>query len=105
MEDMPFLIDYADRARAEHAGLLDESARHNTMCSQQIIHRIGIKLVQSLIDLVGVLNFDNILGWSQNLLAVQDCGDLFQTQSVLLDSQRTMDRPDTVCFSQGRVCR
>ena len=47
------------------------------MCSQQIIHRIGVKLVQPFVDFIGILDFGNILGRGQHLLAVQNCGDLF----------------------------
>ena len=47
------------------------------MCSQQIVCRIRIKLIQTLVDLIGILDFGNILGRSQNLFLVQDCSVYF----------------------------
>ena len=55
------------------------------MGGQQIIHRVGIKLLQSLIDLISVFDLCNIFRRSQNLLAVENSGNLLQSQRVLLD--------------------
>ena len=59
------------------------------MSSQQIIHRIGVQFIQPLINLIGILDFGNILGRSQNLFAVQNCCHLLQRKDVLLNGQRT----------------
>ena len=62
MQDMPIAVYYTYRSSTEHARFSDQTTSHNTVSSQQIIYRIGIKLIQSLIDLIGVLDFGNILG-------------------------------------------
>ena len=74
---MPCLINYPNWAGTEYTGFLNQASHHNAMCSQQIIHRIGVKLVQPFVDFIGILDFGNILGRGQHLLAVQNCGDLF----------------------------
>ena len=74
---MPFLVNDADGLGAEHPGLIHQPPGHGAVSGQQVIHRVGVKLLQSLIDLIGIFNLGNIFGRSQNLLAVQNCGDLF----------------------------
>lgn len=87
MQNMSFLTYNANRPRAEHAGFLHKPASHDTVSSQQVVHGVGVKLVQPLVNLIGVLDLGNVLGRSQNMLAIQNSGDLFQTQGVLLDGK------------------
>ena len=84
---MPFLIYNANGLGTEHTGLIHQATCHDAMGGQQVIHRKGIKLVQSLIDFVSVLDLCNIFRRSQNLLAIENSRDLFQCQRVLLDGQ------------------
>lgn len=105
MQDMPFLINDADMLGAEYTGLIHQPTGHNAVSSQEVIHREGIQFIQPLINLVSVLDLHNIFGRSQNLLAVQNCRDLFQCQRVLLDGQRAMNCPDAIGASQHRVSR
>ena len=100
---MPFLVNDADRFGAEHPGLIHQPPGHDAMGGQQVIHRKGIKLVQSLVDFVSILDLGNILRRSQNLLAVEDSRDLLQSQRVLLDGQRAMNCPDAIGAPQSRV--
>ena len=73
------------------------------MGGQQIIHGVGIKLLQSLIDLISVFDLCNIFRRSQNLLAVENGGNLLQSQRVLLDGQGAMNCPDAIGAPQSRV--
>ena len=100
MQDMSLLIYNANRPRAEHAGFFYKSAGHNAVSRQQIIHGIRIKLVQALVNLISVFDLGNIFGWCQNMLAIQNGCDLFQTQRILLNGKRTMDGADTVGAAQ-----
>ena len=75
------------------------------MGSQKIIHGIGIKFIQSLINFVGILDFSNILGWSQDMFSVQHSSYLLQGEGVLLDSQRTMDGSDPITAPQRGIGR
>ena len=61
MQDIPFAVYYAHGPGTKRPGLFLQSPRHNAMGSQQIVHRIGIKFIQPLINLVGVLDLDYIL--------------------------------------------
>lgn len=49
---MPCLINYPNWAGTEYTGFLNQASHHNAMCSQQIIHRIGVKLVQPFVDFI-----------------------------------------------------
>ena len=49
------------------------------MSGQQVVHGVGVKLVQPLVNLIGMFDLGNVLGRSQNMFAVQNSGDLFQT--------------------------
>ena len=100
MQDMSLLIYNTDGPRAEHAGFFYKSAGHNAVSRQQIIHGIRIKLVQALVNLISVFDLGNIFGWCQNMLAIQNGCDLFQTQRILLNGKRTMDGADTVGAAQ-----
>ena len=61
MQDIPFAIHHTHRTCAEHAGFLHQAPRHDTVGSQQVIHRIRVKLIQPLINLIGIFDFSNIL--------------------------------------------
>ena len=100
MQDMPLLIDNAIRPRAEHAGLLYKPASHDTVSGQQVVHGVGVELVQPLVNLIGVLDLGNVLGRSQNMLTIQNGGDLFQAQSVLLNGKRAVNSADPIGAAQ-----
>ena len=75
------------------------------MSGQQVIHRIGVKLIQPLINLISILDLGNIFWRSQYLLTVENSRDLFQCQRVLLNGQRTMNCTDAIGTPQSRVGR
>lgn len=100
MQNMSFLTYNANRPRAEHAGFLHKPASHDTVSSQQVVHGVGVKLVQPLVNLIGVLDLGNVLGRSQNMLAIQNSGDLFQTQGVLLDGKGAVNGSDPIGAAQ-----
>lgn len=100
MQGMPLLIYNANGPRAEHAGFFYKSVGHSTVSGQQIIHGVRVKLVQTLVNLISVFDLGNIFGRSQNMLAVQNSGDLFQAQRVLLNGKRTIDGADAVATAQ-----
>ena len=104
VQDMPLAIHHTHRPGAEHAGLLHQTPCHDAMSGQQIVHRIGIKFIQPLINLIGIFDFGNILRWSQDMLTIQHSSYLLQRKGILLDSQGTMDGADAVGAAQGRVC-
>ena len=87
MQDMSLLIYNANRPRAEHAGFFYKSVGHNAMSCQQILHRVRVKLVQALVNLIGIFDLGNVFGRSQNTPAVQNGCNLFQAQSVLLNGE------------------
>lgn len=87
MQNMSFLIYNANRPRAEHAGFLYKPASHDTVSGQQVVHGVGVKLVQTLVNLIGVLDRGNVLGRSRNMFAIQNGSDLFQAQRVLLNGE------------------
>ena len=60
MQDTPLVIHHTYRPCAKHSQFFHQSPRHNTMGQQQIIHRIGINLIQTLVYLVGIFNLGNI---------------------------------------------
>lgn len=105
MQDMPFLIHDADRLGVEHASLIHQSARHDSVSGQQVIHRIWVQFIQPLVNLVGVFDLCNVFGWCQNLFPVKDGGDLLQGECVLLDGKGTMDCSDAIGAPKCRVCR
>ena len=100
MQDMSLLIHNANRSRAEHAGFFYKSAGHNTVSGQQVVHGVGVKVVQPLVNLIGVFDLGNVLGRSQNMLAIQNGGDLFQAQSVLLNGKRAVNSADPIGAAQ-----
>ena len=100
MQDMSLLIYNTDGPRAEHAGFFYKSAGHNTVSGQQIVHRIRIKLVQALVNLISVFDLSNVLGRSQNMFAIQNGSDLFQTQGVLLDGKGAVNGSDPIGAAQ-----
>ena len=100
MQDMSLLIYNTDGPRAEHAGLLYKPASHDTVSGQQVVHGVGVKLVQPLVNLIGVLDLGNVLGRSQNMLAIQNGGNLFQAQSVLLDGKGAVNGSDPIGAAQ-----
>ena len=100
MQDMSLLIYNANGPCAEHAGFLHKSASHDTVSSQQIVHGIRIKLVQPLVNLIGIFDLGNVLGRSQNTFAIQNGSDLFQTQGVLLDGEGGVNGADAVGAAQ-----
>ena len=97
---MTLLIHDANRPRAEHAGFFYKSAGHNAVSGQQIVHGIRIKLVQPLVNLIGVFDLGNVLGRSQNMFAIQNGSDLFQTQGVLLDGKGAVNGSDPIGAAQ-----
>ena len=105
MQNMPLLIHNADGPRAEHAGFLHKPASHDTVSAQQVVHGVRVKLVQALVNLISVFDLSNIFGRSQNVLAVQNSGDLFQTQGVLLDGKGAVNGADTVGAAQIGIAR
>ena len=100
MQDMSLLIYNANRPRAEHAGFLHKPASHDTVSGQQVVHGVGVKVVQPLVNLIGVFDLGNVLGRSQNMLAIQNGSDLFQTQGVLLDGEGAVNGADAVGAAQ-----
>ncbi len=64
IQDMSLLIYNANGPRAEHAGFLHKSASHDTVSGQQVVHGVGVKLVQPLVNLISVLDLGNVLGRS-----------------------------------------
>ena len=100
MQDMSLLIYNANWPCAEHAGFLHKSASHDTVSGQQVVHGVGVKLVQPLVNLIGVLDLGNVLGRSQNMLAIQNGGNLFQAQSVLLDGKGAVNGSDPIGAAQ-----
>ena len=100
MQDMSLLIYNTDGPRAEHAGFFYKSAGHNTVSGQQIVHGIRIKLVQALVNLISVFDLGNVLGRSQNMFAIQNGSNLFQTQSVLFNGKRTVNSADPIGAAQ-----
>ena len=80
-----FLVHHTHRSGAEHSRFLHQSPGHDAVSQKQIIHGIGVKLVQTLVYFVGVLDLSNVLWRSQYRLAVQHRRDLIQRQRVLLD--------------------
>ena len=73
------MVNYSDRTRTKYTGLCYQSSHHNSMCKKEVIHRVGIKLVQAFVDFIGILDLGNILVRCQHLFAVQYRGDLLQT--------------------------
>ena len=100
MQDMSPLIYNTDGPRAEHAGLLYKPASHDTVSGQQVVHGVGVKLVQPLVNLISVFDLGNVLGRSQNMLAIQNGGNLFQAQSVLLDGKGAVNGSDPIGAAQ-----
>ncbi len=68
MQDMPLLIYNANRPRAEHAGLLYKPASHDTVSGQQVVHGVGVKLVQPLVNLIGIFDLAMSLGGARTCL-------------------------------------
>lgn len=62
MKDMPFTIYHTHGPCTKHTRFFYQTPRHNVVGSQQIVHRIGIKFIQSLIDLIGVFTSAISLG-------------------------------------------
>ena len=100
MQDMSLLIYNANGPCAEHAGFLHKSASHDTVSGQQVVHGVGVKLVQPLVNLIGIFDLGNVLGRSQNMFAVQNSGDLFQTQGVLLNGKGAVNGSDPIGAAQ-----
>ena len=78
MQDMSRPVHDTDGPRAEHAGLLHEPAQHDAVSRQQVVHRIGVELIQALIDLIGILDLGDVLGRGQDALPIQNGRDLLQ---------------------------
>ena len=102
---MPLAVHHTHRPGTKHAGLLHQAPCHDAMSSQQIVHRVGIKFIEPLINRIGIFDFGNILRWSQDMLAIQHSSYLLQGKGILLDSQGTMDGTDAVGTAQRRTCR
>ena len=73
------------------------------MSGQQIIYGVGVQLVQPLVNLIGILDLCNILGRSQNVLAVEDCSYLFQTERILFNGKGAVDGANTIAPAQSRA--
>lgn len=63
----------------------------------------GIKLIESLINFISILDSGNILERSQDMLAVQQSSYLFRGKGVLFEGQRTMDGSDPIVAPQYRI--
>ena len=87
MQNMSFLIYNANGPCAEHARFFYKPAGHNTVSCQQSLHGVRVKLVQALVNLIGIFDLGNVFGRSQNTLAVQNGCNLFQAQRVLLNGE------------------
>ena len=87
MQDMTFTIYYAYRPGAEHPRFFNQATSHYTVGGQQVIYRIGIKIIKSLINLIGVLDLGNIFRRSQNTLSIQYSSNLLQREGILLNRQ------------------
>ena len=72
MQNVALLVHHAHRTGAEVTGLFHQSSGHNSVGAQQVIHRIWIQRIHHFVDLIGVFDFCNILGRSDDLLAVED---------------------------------
>ena len=96
MKDMPFTIYHTHGPCTKHTRFFYQTPRHNVVGSQQIVHRIGIKFIQSLIDLIGVFYFRNIFGRCQNMFSIEHSSYLFQRKRILLNCQRPVNGADTV---------
>ena len=79
MKDMPCLIYHTHRAGTKYTRFLHQPTGHDTMNSEQVIHGIRIKFIQSLVNFIGILDLRNIFGWCQNMLAIEDSCYLLQT--------------------------
>ena len=73
------------------------------MSGQQIIYGVGVQLVQPLVNLIGVLDLCNILGRSQDVLAVKDRSYLFQAERILFNGKGAVDGTNTIAPAQSRV--
>ena len=65
-----------------------QTAYHDTVCLEQVLHIEGGQFIQPLIDLEGVLDLCNVLRRGNDPLAVEHGGHLVQRQRVLLNGQR-----------------
>ena len=100
MQNMSLLIYNANRPCAEYAGFFYKPASHDTVSGQQVVHGVEVKLVQPLVNLIGIFDLSNVLGRSQNMFAIQNGSDLFQTQGVLLDGKGAVNSSDPIGAAQ-----
>ena len=105
MQDMPLAVHYTHRPGTEYTGFFYQAPCHNAMSGQQIVHRIGIKFIEPLINLIGIFDFGNILWGCQDMLPIQYGRYLLQGKGVLLNGQGTMDGADAIGTAQRRTCR
>ena len=104
MQDVAMPARHACRPRTEAAGFLQQAAGQNAVGKEQIVHGIRIQGLHPFINFIGVFDFCNVPGRSDDLPAVQDGCNLLQAQGVLLNGQGGMDRPDAVGTAQRGHC-
>lgn len=70
MDQFQFIVEYT--AAEPTTKLLHQALCHNAMSSQQSVYGVGITFIQPFINLIGIPDFVNILGWNKDMLTISD---------------------------------
>lgn len=86
----------AHAAASEAARLFDEGVHHEAVRFQHVQLFQWIEGLHERVCLGCVLNLPDFMGRAQHPLAVQDGGDLFEREGIVLDGQRGVDGANLV---------
>ena len=90
------------RSAPEYTRFLSKSPGHDSMSRAEVVHAVRVKLVQSLVDFICILNFFDVFRRSNHKMTVDDRSDLLFGQGILLNGERRMDRLNPIFSSQGQ---
>ncbi len=77
-------VEHSSVSRTEETGFEDEAIHHHAMRLQQIIDGIRVQIGDEVVGAFGILNLEDVVAVTQNLLSVEDCGPRLLVELVAL---------------------
>ena len=103
MDKASVSVEDSDRNGAEASGLLRQTRRHQSVDLEEVLDGCGTDFVDQGVGGLGVLDFLDFAGRTEDAAAVDDVGDLLECEGVLFDGQGGVDGAEAVLLAQKGV--
>ena len=93
----------ANVAGAQLPGMINKPRHEQPVRLKQVVQAMGFPAPDGFVGEVGIAYLEDLLWTPENRLAIQDRCHLLHAQSVLLDRERRLERPDSVAPTKFRA--